>query len=130
MPIRAVVFDIGGVLEYTPATSWEQRWARELGLTTQEFERRVAPLWKPGRIGVSSLEAIEQQTTAALGLDQRQLRRVTDDIWSEYLGSLNRELAEYFAALRPRYRTGILSNSLVGAREREQAAYGLATCAT
>jgi putative hydrolase of the HAD superfamily len=25
---------------------------------------------------------------------------------------------------RPRYRTGILSNSFVGAREREQAAYG------
>ena len=26
--------------------------------------------------------------------------------------------------LRPRYRTGILSNSFAGAREREQAAYG------
>lgn len=28
----AVVFDIGGVLEITPPTGWEQRWARELGL--------------------------------------------------------------------------------------------------
>ena len=30
----------------------------------------------------------------------------------------------YARQLRPRYRTGIVSNSFVGAREREQAAYG------
>ena len=47
-----------------------------------------------------------------------------DDVWAEYLGTLNGELASYFAGLRPRYRTGILSNSFVGAREREQALYG------
>ena len=47
-----------------------------------------------------------------------------DDAWAEYVGTLNRELADYFASLRPRMRTGILSNSFVGAREREQALYG------
>ena len=31
MAIEAVLFDIGGVLEYTPPTGWEQRWATELG---------------------------------------------------------------------------------------------------
>jgi epoxide hydrolase-like predicted phosphatase len=34
------------------------------------------------------------------------------------------ELIEFASRLRPRYRTGILSNSFVGAREREQQAYG------
>ncbi|MBO0825016.1 MAG: HAD-IA family hydrolase [Actinobacteria bacterium] len=34
------------------------------------------------------------------------------------------ELIAYARALRPRYRTGIVSNSFVGARQREQAAYG------
>lgn len=48
------------------------------------------------------------------------------DAWTEYVGSLNHELAAYFAGLRPRYKTGILSNSLVGAREREQAAHRFA----
>jgi hypothetical protein len=28
--IGAVVFDIGGVLELTPPSGWQQRWAREL----------------------------------------------------------------------------------------------------
>ncbi|HCT80528.1 MAG TPA: hypothetical protein DGG94_18865 [Micromonosporaceae bacterium] len=40
-------------------------------------------------------------------------------------GTLNVELYNYFRALRPSYRTAILSNSFVGAREREQEAYGL-----
>ena len=39
-------------------------------------------------------------------------------------GTANTDLIEYARRLRPRYRTGILSNSFVGAREREQAAYG------
>jgi epoxide hydrolase-like predicted phosphatase len=46
------------------------------------------------------------------------------DVWREYLGSANTELIGYARRLRPRYRTGIVSNSFVGAREREQAAYG------
>ena len=46
------------------------------------------------------------------------------DVWAEYVGTLNQELADHFGSLRPRYKTGLLSNSFVGAREREQAAYG------
>jgi len=47
-----------------------------------------------------------------------------DDLWPEYLGTLNERLATCFAALRPRYRTAIVSTSFVGAREREQTTYG------
>jgi HAD superfamily hydrolase (TIGR01509 family) len=72
-----------------------------------------------------SLEAIEEQTARAFGLDREQLARLTADIWAEYLATLNGVLAGYFASLRPRFRTGILSNSLVGTREREQEAYGV-----
>lgn len=126
MSIDAVVFDIGGVLELTPATGWQRRWADELGLPCEEFERRLGPLWNPGALGHESLEAIELQTVEEFGLDGDQLARLSDDVWTEYLGTLNVVLAMYFAALRPRFRTGILSNSLVGAREREQAAYGFA----
>jgi len=49
------------------------------------------------------------------------------DLWSDYLGELSVELATYFRALRPRYRTGIISNSFVGATEREEAAYGFSS---
>lgn len=122
--IEAAVFDIGGVLEVTPATGWQHRWAEELGLSGGDFERRLGALWQAGETGATSLADIEQQTAEQFGLDERQLQRLTADIWTEYLGTLNGELARYFSALRPRLRTGIISNSLVGAREREQAAYG------
>jgi hypothetical protein len=123
--IGAVVFDIGGVLEITPPTGWQQRWADELALSVDELEQRIGSLWGPGEIGAASLTVIERQTADALGLESQQLQRLTDDIWAEYLGTLNEPLARYFDGLRPRFRTGILSNSLVGAREREQSAYGL-----
>ena len=61
----------------------------------------------------------------ALGLGEPALARLMVDIWHEYLGSLNQELVEYFLGLRPQYRTAMLSNSFVGAREREEARYGL-----
>jgi FMN phosphatase YigB (HAD superfamily) len=47
-----------------------------------------------------------------------------DDIWHEYLGTPNTELIGYFTGLRGRARTGILPNSFVGAREREQDRFG------
>jgi putative hydrolase of the HAD superfamily len=45
-------------------------------------------------------------------------------MWRVYLGVANTELIEWARTLRPAYQTGILSNSFVGAREREHAAYG------
>jgi epoxide hydrolase-like predicted phosphatase len=40
------------------------------------------------------------------------------------MGNPNDELIAYFRGLRPRYRTAILTNSFVGAREQEEARYG------
>src|SRR6202044_284443 len=53
------------------------------------------------------------------------IAELMEDMWTEYVGTLNRELVEYFVRLRPRYKTGMLSDSFVGAREREQAAHAL-----
>ncbi|MFE0098884.1 HAD family hydrolase [Streptomyces sp. NPDC059009] len=45
------------------------------------------------------------------------------DLWTEYLGTPNKELIEYVRGLRGSCRLGILSNSFVGARERETTLY-------
>ena len=124
MAIEAVLFDIGGVLEDTPRTGWEQRWASELGMSIEEFERRLAPVGRPGSVGEITLHGAERRIASVFGLDDAALGRFMKDLWEEYLGTLNEELTAYFASLRGRYRTGIVSNSFAGAREREQAAYG------
>jgi epoxide hydrolase-like predicted phosphatase len=124
VPVRAIVFDVGGVLEVNPATGWPERWAVRLGLSADELAERMDRLWSGGDIGSVTLAEIERRTADGLDLDDGALLELMNDAWAEYLGSLNRPLAEYFRSLRPSFRTGILSNSFVGAREREQDAYG------
>lgn len=125
MAIKAVVFDIGGVLEITPPTGWDQRWEERLNLQPGGLVERLQSVWRGGDVGEIPIEEVEKRTSEILGLDQPQLAEFMRDLWDDYLGTLNMELAEYFASLRPRYKTAILSNSFVGAREKEQERYGM-----
>ena len=124
MPIRAVVFDIGGVLELTEPGSLERIWEPRLGLGPGELGCRLAGVAAAGAVGAISEQQASQRIAEILGLDASQLQAFLADLWTEYLGTLNTRLAGYFASLRPRYRTGIISNSFVGARQREQQCYG------
>jgi epoxide hydrolase-like predicted phosphatase len=124
MTIQAVVFDIGGVLEITADLGVTEMWESRLGLPPGEINRLMDDVWHGGVIGTISEEDVHQAVTERLGLDGRQLAEFMADSWREYLGTANTELIEYARRLRPRCLTGILSNSFVGAREREQAAYG------
>jgi epoxide hydrolase-like predicted phosphatase len=124
--IMAVVFDIGGVLEITPRSLLDvsEAWESRLGLAPGELNERMADAWHGGGIGTVSEQEVHRALTERLGLSEQQLTDFLADLWREYLGTANTELIDYARRLRPRYRTGILSNSFVGAREREQAAYG------
>jgi HAD superfamily hydrolase (TIGR01509 family) len=124
MAIQAVVFDIGGVLEITPRLGVPETWESRLGLGPGELGKRMDDVWRGGGIGTITEHDVHQAAAERLGLDERQVGEFMADIWREYLGTANTELIEYARRLRPRYRTGIVSNSFVGAREREQAAYG------
>jgi epoxide hydrolase-like predicted phosphatase len=124
MVIRAVVFDIGGVLEITPDLGIDRRWEARLGLPAGAIAERLDDVWTGGALGAITLDDVHLALRDRLGLDERQLTAFMADVWREYVGSANTELIGYARGLRPRYRTGILSNSFVGAREREQAAYG------
>lgn len=124
MAIRAVVFDIGGVLEITPDLGVTPMWETRLGLPAGELNERMHDAWTGGSIGTITEDAVHQALRDRLGLDEQQVAAFMADIWREYLGTPNTELIEYARQLRPRYRTGILSNSFVGAREKEQASYG------
>jgi epoxide hydrolase-like predicted phosphatase len=122
--VRAVVFDIGGVLEITPDLGLDRQWEPRLGLRPGEIHERMRDIWRGGSIGTVTLEQVHQALRDRLGLDESGAAAYMADLWREYLGTANTGLIEYARGLRPRYRTGILSNSFVGAREREQAAYG------
>jgi epoxide hydrolase-like predicted phosphatase len=122
--VRAVVFDIGGVLAVTPDLGTPGKWERALGLGDGQLGPLIQKVADAGAIGTISEEEAVRRIGEILGLDSSVRDAFMADLWTEYLGTLNGELAGYFAGLRPRYRTAIISNSFVGAREREQERYG------
>jgi epoxide hydrolase-like predicted phosphatase len=126
MTIRAIVFDIGGVLEITSPTGWVEKWEAHLHLKPGALDERLQDVWRDGSLGNISEEEVEKRIGEIMGMDQGQVEALMADLWEEYLGELNVELAAYFSSLRPRYQTALLSNSFVGARRREQERYHFA----
>lgn len=123
MAIRAVVFDIGGVLEITEDIDLGTRWEKEFGLSTGTLDERMADVWNAGAIGTMTEKQVLAALADRLGVSAAQVDAMMADMWVQYLGVENTELVAFARELRPRYRTGIVSNSFVGAREREQEAY-------
>ncbi|MFF6937713.1 HAD-IA family hydrolase [Streptomyces sp. NPDC008312] len=123
MTATCVILDIGGVLELTPETGWVQRWEERLGLPLGTVHERMHDVWRAGSVGGISEREVNEQVAARLGLDGPQVEAFMGDLWGEYLGAPNVELINYVRGLRGTCRLGILSNSFVGARERETALY-------
>ena len=121
--IRAIVFDIGGVLEINPDTGWQSKWEQRLGMPMEEITERLVSLGLDGGLGTCTEEEWRSGLREVTGMDQAQADEFMRDLWQWYLGTLNVELANFFASLRPRCQTAILSNSFVGAQRREEELY-------
>lgn len=127
MRISAVGFDIGSVLErIDPIEEFHDRWRTRLAMTGPDFDAALASVDPDGLAETGGLTEAQYlgQYAAALGLSQAQRAEFTADLWDWYCGELDTGLVAYAASLRPRVRTGILSNSADGARREEQARYG------
>jgi FMN phosphatase YigB (HAD superfamily) len=130
MGIRAVVFDVGGVLERVDDETWPtrriERWEWRAGVPTGHVAEQLAKHEPMDGVvtGAISEAEVRRMYTEALGLDDGQAAEMMAEMWNGYCGELDEELAEFCAGLRPHYRTGILSNSADGARREEQRRYG------
>ncbi|AJF63398.1 HAD family hydrolase [Streptomyces vietnamensis] len=123
MSATCVILDIGGVLEITPETGWVRRWEERLLLPLGTVNERMRDVWRAGSVGSISEQEVHEQVATRLGLDGAQVESFMADLWTEYLGTANNELIDYVRGLRGKCRLGILSNSFVGARERETTLY-------
>lgn len=127
MAIRAVVFDIGGILEITPDTGLFTNWEKQLSLQPGELgERFSRGPWEDGALREYTDEELLKSLAECTGMTETQVEAFWSDFWVWYLGTPNDELIAYFRDLRPRYQTALLSNSFAGARVREQELYQFA----
>lgn len=132
MAIRAVMFDIGGILEVIPeggdpATRYsalDEEWNARLGLPPGYLTQCFETVAEDGAYGRCTYDEWYVRFRDATGLNVGDFDAYMVAFWDTYMGNPNEELIAYFRNLRPRYRTAILSNSFIGAREQEEARYG------
>ena len=132
MPIRAVMFDIGGILEVIPEggdpairfPALDVEWETRLGLPPGHLTRCYEAIAEDGAFGRCTYDEWCARLRASTGMSQADFAAYMAAFWDIYMGYPNEELIAYFRALRPRYRTAILTNSFVGARAHEEARYG------
>lgn len=129
MSIRAVVVDIGGVLERVDDASWPQllidRWEKRAGRPTGTILAALAE-HAPGdsvATGRLSEQQIKSLYAEVLGLGPADTDALMAEMWDAYCGVLDVAMRDWVAGLRPSYRTAILSNSADGARREEQRRY-------
>jgi epoxide hydrolase-like predicted phosphatase len=119
--IKAVVLDIGSVLEVVDDDTFPAPFEARHGLPPGSVAVAGADL--PGDPGLGDLTEGEVRAhwQERLGLTEAQADELMADYWRWYVGTLDRPLVEWFAAVRGRgLKAGILSNSGPGAREAER----------
>jgi glucose-1-phosphatase len=111
MAIRAVIFDMGGVLLRTEDKGPRKRLAARLGLTYESlyhqiFDNETALLATVGKV---TSQDHWKTVQAALNLNDDELFRLKDEFWEG--DRLDDGLLDYIRAIRSRYKTALLSNA-------------------
>jgi HAD superfamily hydrolase (TIGR01549 family) len=123
MTIKAVYFDLGGVIVRTEFQAPRERLADRVGMTYEElvkavFESRTS---REASIGKISEDDHWKAVVRSLRLSPREMESARNEFFAGDIVDI--ALLDYIRALRPRYRTGLISNAWDGLRpymEREK----------
>ena len=118
--IKAVVFDIGSVLEVIDDAVFPVPFEERLGLAPGAVAAAADFEGDPG-LGQITEGDMRRHWQRRLGLSDDHAAELMVDYWRWYVGSLDQTLVDWFASVRGRgLKAGILSNSGPGAREAER----------
>lgn len=126
MSIRAVIFDLGGVILRTEDQTPRARLVERLGISREQMYYHVfdSPSAQQATVGkmsaVSHWEAVRQ----ALGLSPEEFPSVMEDFWAG--DRLDTDLVSEIRLLRPRYKTALLSNAWDNLRQALERDWGIA----
>ncbi len=111
MPLKAVIFDLGGVLVRTLDPQPRQRLAARLGVSPGELSQLVfdSETARLATLGAITTEEHWQAVREALGLSPDEFTTVPGEFWDG--DRLDLALVDFLRALRQRYRTALLSNA-------------------
>lgn len=116
MTIRAVIWDLGGVIVRTENPSPRTLAAERLGVSRKELEDLVfAGEWSDrATLGQISTSDLWDNVCTRLKLPVEESESLQRSFWGG--DRLDRELVEYIRTLRPAFRTALLSNAFLDLR--------------
>jgi epoxide hydrolase-like predicted phosphatase len=115
--IKAVIFDVGGVLIHTVDRSAVRRWETSLRLQEGELAREVfhSPASWRAMIGLGAAADVWMEIACLYRLHANEVRELARDVFAGE--AVDERMAAFVSSLRPRYRTALLSNAWPEARQ-------------
>ncbi len=116
MSIRAVFFDLGGVLLRTEYQAPRQVLAERFGMDYDDIDRLVfaSPTAAKATVGEITEEEHWQAVMKLLKQPASDYQRIEREFFGGDI--LDRNLIQFIRSLRPRYKTGLISNAWSGLR--------------
>ncbi len=116
MAIRAVIFDVGGVILRTEDQAPRIKWEERLGLERRGLSRAVFDSDASARasIGKATVADVWESVASTLKLSDAELAELQRDFWAG--DQVDQELVTFLRSLRPRYKTALLTNAWPDAR--------------
>lgn len=130
MSIRAIVFDIGGVILRTDDRSSRQALEKYYGLVPGELDQIVfdSPAARASTIGKKNEDAIWQDVAKRLSLTAEVIKKFKEGFWAG--DRIDQTLISFLKDRRPEYITALLSNAWKNARATLASKYGITEGAT
>jgi len=110
MSIRALLFDLGGVLLRTEDRGPREAWESRLGLQPGVLERAVFdnPVSVQSSLGRAESEGVWPEAARRLGLPPQEVDRLREDFFAG--DRLDPVLMTFIRSQRPQRKTGLITN--------------------
>jgi HAD superfamily hydrolase (TIGR01549 family) len=117
MQIKALIFDIGGVLYRTVDTKPLRKWERHLGVDKGQLAEIVFtnPAAQLATIGKAAPDDVWREVGRRFSLSPERLSALRADFWKG--GEWDMELLNFIRSVKSRYKTGIISDGWSDSRE-------------
>ena len=113
MVIKALFFDLGGVLIQRVDRGKRGIWEKRLGISAIQIAEEVwtSPIGRMALIGRATHEDVWAEVARKFSLVPEELSRLEADFQDESV--LDLDLLAFIRSLRPRYKTGVISDAFM-----------------
>lgn len=117
MTIRAVFFDLGGVIVRTEYQAPRQHLAERFGMDYEDIDKIVFGSGTAARASVGEIDEEEhwRNVMKILKLPAGDYERVRDEFFAGDV--IDHEILNFLRSIKPKYKTGLISNAWSGLRD-------------